>query len=101
MAQGFKCLKLKGGVDVECDIVRVLKVGEAAGSEVELRFDANQGYTIDQMLYFVEKTQKAKLEFIEQPTPKDELDALNYLTTHVPLPVMADESILNLRDVFR
>lgn len=101
IAQGFKCLKLKGGKDVESDIVRIIKVRETVGKNVELRFDANQGYTIDQSIYFVKKTQKAKLEFIEQPTPRDDLDALNYLTTHVSLPIMADESVLNLYGAFR
>jgi o-succinylbenzoate synthase len=101
IAQGFKCLKLKGGNDVESDVVRVMKVRETVGDDIEIRFDANQGYTVDQTLYFIKKTQQAKLEFIEQPTPKDDLDALNFLTTHISLPVMADESVLNLYDAFQ
>jgi len=101
MAQGFKCLKLKGGKDVESDIVRVIKVREAVGKDIEIRFDANQGYTIDQTLFFVKKTQQANLEFIEQPTPKDDPEALNYLTTHLSLPVMADESVINIHGAFR
>lgn len=101
IAQGFKCLKLKGGNDVECDVVRVIKTREAVGDAIEIRFDANQGYTIDQTVYFIKKTQPARLEFIEQPTPKDNPDALNYLTTHVSLPVMADESVINRHDALR
>ncbi len=101
ISQGFKCLKLKGGKDVESDIVRVIKVREAVGKDVELRFDANQGYTIDQCLTFFERTRQAKLEFIEQPTPKGEPDLLGRVTSKMPIPVMADESLLNLRDVFR
>jgi len=101
IAQGFKCLKLKGGKDVEDDIVRVIKVRELVGEHVELRFDANQGYTIEQCQSFVEKTKKVKLEFIEQPTPKGEPDLLGRITNSVPIPVMADESLLSLRDAFR
>ncbi len=101
IAQGFKCLKLKGGKDAESDIVRVIKVREVVGEDIEIRFDANQGYTINQTLNFVKNTQNEKLEFIEQPTPKDDSDALNYLTMHLSLPVMADESVLNIYDAFR
>ena len=101
IAQGFKCLKLKGGNDVESDIVRVIKTREAVGKNIELRFDANQGFTVEQCQTFFEKTRQVKLEFIEQPTPKGEPDLLGRVTSNVPIPVMADESLLSLRDVFR
>lgn len=98
---GFKCLKIKGGLDVEEDIERVLKIRELAGKHIELRFDANQGYTVEQSLKFVEAVHPAKLELIEQPTPKGQPDLLGRVTSNVPIPVMADESLMNLRDAFR
>ena len=55
IAQGFRCLKLKGGLDHDLDAERVLKVREAVGPKVELRFDANQGYTVDQTQAFVDR----------------------------------------------
>jgi L-alanine-DL-glutamate epimerase-like enolase superfamily enzyme len=101
VARGFRCLKLKGGIDVESDIIRVLKIREAVGKGIELRFDANQGFTVEQSLTFVERTRKARLELIEQPTPKGQPDLLGRVTSSVPIPVMADESLVNLRDAFR
>jgi L-alanine-DL-glutamate epimerase-like enolase superfamily enzyme len=98
---GFKCLKLKGGKDVDSDIQRLIKVREAVGKGIELRFDANQGYSVEDTLRFVQQTQKANLELIEQPTPKGEPDWLNRVTQRVPIPVMADESLMTLRDAFR
>jgi len=101
VAQGFQCLKLKGGLDHELDAERVLQVREAVGPRVELRFDANQGYTVDQTKAFVTAVLKAKLELIEQPTPKENLDQLGRVTAGVALPVMADESLVSLGDAFR
>jgi L-alanine-DL-glutamate epimerase-like enolase superfamily enzyme len=101
VGKGFKSLKLKGGLDVDTDIERVLKVREAAGEKTELRFDANQGFTVEQCLKFVEGTRQAHLELIEQPTPKGQPDLLGRVTSVVPIPVMADESLLTLRDAFR
>jgi L-alanine-DL-glutamate epimerase-like enolase superfamily enzyme len=99
--QGFKSLKLKGGSDVESDIERVLKVREAVGKVIELRFDANQGFSVEDSLKFVEGTRRARLELIEQPTPKGQPDLLGRVTDNVSIPVMADESLMTLRDAFR
>ncbi|MGA1825799.1 MAG: mandelate racemase/muconate lactonizing enzyme family protein, partial [bacterium] len=99
--KSFRCLKIKGGLDVEGDIIRILKVREAVGSRIELRFDANQGYSMEQTLKFVEHTRKAKIELIEQPTPKKDLELLGQVTQKVPIPVMADECLMTLRDAFR
>ena len=101
VARGFKSLKLKGGLDVDSDVERVLKVREAIGEKIELRFDANQGFTVEESLRFVDNTRRANLELIEQPTPKGQPDMLGRVTSVVPIPVMADESLMTLRDAFR
>jgi len=99
--QGFKALKIKGGKNLEEDIEKFIKVREVVGRSVELRFDANQGYNLDQAKQFVKATRTAKLELLEQPTPRDQLDMLGKVSDQVPIPVMADESLMTVRDVFR
>jgi len=98
---GFTSLKIKGGRDVEADIERVLRAREAVGSRIQLRFDANQGYTFEQSLELVRRTRTARLELLEQPTPKGQPDLLGRVTGGVSIPVMADESLMSLRDAFR
>ena len=98
--QGFSCLKLKGGNDVESDIARVIKVREAVGEGIEIRFDANQGYSVEETIRFAEKTESANLEFIEQPTPSDKPELMGQVTNKVSVPIMADESLITLEDAF-
>ncbi|MGD9365717.1 MAG: dipeptide epimerase [Desulfobacteraceae bacterium] len=101
MGQGFKALKLKGGLDVEADIQKICKLRETCGSSIKLRFDANQGYSHSQAMRFVEGTRKADPELFEQPTPRSEIQLLGRITKHSQIPIMADESLMSLKDVFR
>jgi L-alanine-DL-glutamate epimerase-like enolase superfamily enzyme len=99
--EGFRALKLKGGRDPEEDAERVLRVREAVGPGIELRFDANQGYSVEASLRFVELTRGAHLELLEQPTHRREPDLMGRVVDSTPIPVMADESLMTLRDAFR
>ena len=99
--KGFRCLKLKGGRDVEDDVARTLKVRERFGDAIEIRFDANQGYTVEEAIRFVRETKPAQLALLEQPTPKGQPDLLGRVARSAAIPVMADESLMGLRDAFR
>jgi L-alanine-DL-glutamate epimerase-like enolase superfamily enzyme len=98
---GFRALKVKGGSSMDVDIERVIKVREAVGKKIQLRFDANQGYSESEALEFIKQTRKAGLELLEQPCHRNDLRLMGRLTEKAPIPVMADESLMNLRDAFR
>lgn len=99
--KGFRILKIKGGKSYEEDIERILKLREILGDQVEIRFDANQGYQVEEALAFIEGTKGAGIEVFEQPTPRAHEKLLGAVSRNVPVPVMADESLLTLRDAFR
>jgi L-alanine-DL-glutamate epimerase-like enolase superfamily enzyme len=101
VAQGFTSLKLKGGQNVEEDIEKVKMVRGAVGKGIELRFDANQGYSVEDAVFFVKHTEGPQIELLEQPTPREQSDLLGHVTMRTPIPIMADESLMSLRDAFR
>ncbi|MGD9317916.1 MAG: enolase C-terminal domain-like protein, partial [Anaerolineae bacterium] len=91
--QGFRILKLKGGIAPEEDVRRVLAVHNAL-PDLVLRLDADQGYTVQEALD-VARRLEGRLEMLEQPTPASDLDALREVTLHSPVPILADESLTN------
>ncbi len=105
---GFQALKLKGGAALEEDIGRTLALRRELGPDIELRFDANQGYSIEDTVRFAGATADAGLSMIEQPVrgPANDrwLELSRRLASEVPAPVpllMADESLLGPSDARR
>lgn len=90
-AQGFRILKVKGGLNPQEDVRRVRAIN-AALPHFTLRLDADQGYTVRQALD-VARALEGKLEMLEQPTPADDLEALLQVTRRSPVPILADESV--------
>jgi L-alanine-DL-glutamate epimerase-like enolase superfamily enzyme len=101
LKKGFKILKVKGGRKVDEDIEKMLRLRELAGKHVGIRFDANQGYSLEDSIRFMKETENAEVELLEQPTRRDDLELLKRVTQKASIPVMADESLLSLSDVFQ
>jgi len=88
---GFRILKLKGGLDPALDVRRVQAVKRAL-PKLTLRLDADQSYDVQSALD-VARALDGKLEFLEQPTPADDLMSLTQVTNNSPIPILADESL--------
>ncbi|KPK87322.1 MAG: mandelate racemase [Bacteroides sp. SM23_62_1] len=99
--QGFHIIKVKGGISVSEDIERILRLREKLGKHIGLRFDANQGYTVPDAIKFMTGTKHAGIELFEQPTPRNNFEWLGMITKKTEVPVIADESLMNLKDAFR
>lgn len=99
--KGYRILKVKGGREVQADIRKINRIRETLGKRIRIRFDANQGYNLEDSIRFMEGTREAGIELFEQPTIRSDQDLLRQVTLKSPVPVMADESLLSLSDVFK
>ncbi len=101
LRKGFHIIKMKGGLNMEEDVERVIKVREKYGYDFSLRFDANQGYSAPEALEFIERAENARIEILEQPTNQKKEEQLGEVTRQVSVPVMADESVRTLKDAYK
>lgn len=98
--QGFNIIKLKGGLDVAEDLAQ-LKALRKKYPKLVLRFDGNQGYSLEEALRFVAGAQPLNVEILEQPTSAKDEELMGEVSLGGTLPVMADESLKTLKDAFR
>lgn len=101
LGRGFRILKVKLGLSLEEDIERLAKLRERVGAAVKLRVDPNQGYDAGQVEQFVAATAGLDIEFLEQPMPAAEIEAMRALPAAIRKRLAADESLLDEFDALR
>jgi L-Ala-D/L-Glu epimerase / N-acetyl-D-glutamate racemase len=94
-------LKLKMSGKIDLDLPRVAKVREAVGDEVFIKVDANEAYDAKTAIRLAKGLADHGVEIFEQPTPRDQLDALWEVKKHSPIQIEADQSVRTLADAQR
>jgi len=100
--EGYRTIGLKLGVlPPEMDVERVAQVRQAVGPEVQLRCDANQGWSVGTAITTIKQLEEHNVAMIEQPTPRWDLDGLAQIAQAVNMPVGADESLSSPHSALR
>jgi len=101
-ARGFRIFKLKLGGDLDADVRRVERLA-ARHPDVSFILDANQGFDLAGARECVRALtlHHARVDLIEQPLPRGDLDAMAELRSGCSIPIAADESVFSLEDARR
>ncbi|MGE3370345.1 MAG: mandelate racemase/muconate lactonizing enzyme family protein [Rhizobiaceae bacterium] len=100
VAEGIRTIKVKIGVDPERDVAMVQAVREAAGDDVEICVDANEGYrTPGEAVQIVRRMERNRLKYVEQPVMG--IERIAEVGRRIDTPVMADESAWNAHDAMQ
>lgn len=96
VAGQFKILKVKLGTPRDREMIRAIR----EVSDLPIAVDVNQGWknkkkALDEIFWLKEQG----IVMVEQPMPKEMLDANAWLTERSPLPTFADEAIQRLKDI--
>lgn len=96
---GFLTLKIKGGNERETqDLVdRIAAVRRAVGPDIRLRLDVNGAWDAMTAEDRLEAIVRFDLEYVEQPLPAGDTDAMAELRRHARVRLAADESVESVR----
>jgi L-alanine-DL-glutamate epimerase-like enolase superfamily enzyme len=96
--EGMKILKVKVGSDI-ANALKVVKDMVVALPRATILVDANQAWSLKDSLFFIQNVQEIEIVLIEQPVIASDLDGLKMITEASTIPILADESAFNLKDV--
>lgn len=98
LSQGFTCVKLKiGAIDFEQEMDLIRQVRSRYGKhDVELRVDANGGFTPENAMSRLERLAKYDIHSIEQPIRQRQWQEMARLCRESPLPIALDEELIGM-----
>jgi L-alanine-DL-glutamate epimerase-like enolase superfamily enzyme len=95
---GYDVLKIKLGTDRD---ERLIEAVREAAPGARIRVDANEAWTPREAVRKSGMLATYDVEFVEQPVPAEQPEALKFVYERSELPIAADESCVTLSDVPR
>ncbi len=97
-ADGYRTLKVKVGVaEPAVDVERLAAARGSAGSELELRIDANGAWDVETAVAVLDDLSEFDISFCEEPTKG--LEAIAVVGARSAIPVAIDESARTVDDI--
>lgn len=95
---GFHCVKLKiGAIDFDKELDLIKHIREAFDKNtIELRVDANGGFTPDNAMERLEALAQYDIHSIEQPIKQHQWKDMARLCKETPLPIALDEELIGV-----
>jgi L-alanine-DL-glutamate epimerase-like enolase superfamily enzyme len=97
ISQNMPILKIKLGHDI-LHAIEVTKLLANELKESTLLIDANQAWSLESSLEYLEAVKDLKIELIEQPVEALKLEDLKQITQKSYINIMADEAVFTLED---
>lgn len=98
---GFKQMKIKVGIAGQDDVDRLRAVRRRMGKKVDLRIDANEAWTPDNVRQRILELKPFGISSVEQPIPHAQIACLKDVRRDVGVPIMHDESLCGMVDAQR
>ena len=96
VADGFRTIKIKVGLDVEDDVRRCRIAREAIGPDCALAIDANQRWNVPEAITWIRRLAQFRIAWMEEPTSPDDILGHAAIRRAVsPVPISTGEHAQN------
>ncbi|GGD34126.1 mandelate racemase/muconate lactonizing enzyme family protein [Aureimonas glaciei] len=99
-AAGFRGVKIRIGIEARADAKAIRQARAILGEEALLMADLNESSTVRDSVSLMNAVADARLAWIEEPIPHDDLPGYKRLAEMLPLPLAGGESFCGL-EAFR
>jgi L-Ala-D/L-Glu epimerase len=93
--KGFRSAKVKVGGGIHADRDRIAAIRDIVGPSIQLRADANAGYSVEDGIALAKLLEPFNMQLLEQPVAADDLTGMAKVRLSTSIPIMADESIID------
>lgn len=100
-ANGFAQAKVKVGMAGGDDARLLRRIRRLVGAAMDLRLDANEAWTCDELARKATPLLPYRITSLEQPVPHEQVQGLARLRGQIGVPLMLDESLCSPRDAER
>jgi muconate cycloisomerase len=97
----FTQVKMKVGAAGVDDASLLARFRKVVGPDMDMRVDANEAWTCDNLAARWQPLQPFGITSLEQPVPHAQVDGLASLRSQLGVPIMLDESLCSLIDAHR
>jgi muconate cycloisomerase len=98
---GFRHLKIKVGIEGQNDVKRLMSIRRRAGVRMDLRLDANEAWTPQNVIQRIVELKPFRISSVEQPVPHAAASCLAHVRQETGVPIMLDESLCGMVDAER
>ncbi len=100
LAEGYNCIKIKvGAIDFEQELALIKSIrSKFSSSKMEIRVDANGGFTPENAEIRLSELAKLELHSIEQPIKQKKWKAMAALCAANILPIALDEELIGVKE---
>lgn len=95
---GFRQCKVKVGIEGYDDAARMRTLRKALGAKMEIRIDANEAWTPEEVPGKMAELEPFGIASLEQPVPHEHVRGLASIRSKIKTPIMHDESLCSMVD---
>lgn len=97
----FDVFKIKLSKSALKESIEKILIVRESRPDVAIRIDPNQSWSVDETLMFTREieVQGLEIDYLEQPTPRADFQALRHIRENCSIRVMADESCFTEKDL--